>query len=237
MEALERISECLKPIYSECDRRARFARSVLAWREHWRTSASGVSTGTQQSYTQTRTTHALYELWCFIEVANALLKTGNESFVQNSLLRGSSDVPLFKGAKNYDVFYDYYNNARVLPKERLALDGIHVEWFLLNRTKYSDSIVIDTKYKSSESVNMLTTLGYMNAYQVRRGIVIFRDTLALNAFQPNRSEERFALSKFGDNGDHLLCGLQLVPAANEVGKNTEVLEKLIESVISDASIA
>jgi len=235
MELLERISECLGPIYSQCDRRARFARGVLAWREHWRMGASGVSAGTQQNYTQTRTTPALYELWCFLEVANALMRTGNESFVQNSLLRGSSEAPLFTGTNHYDVFYDYYNNAKVLPKERLALEGIHVEWFLLSKTRYSDSIVIDTKYKSSESVNFLTTLGYMNAYQVRRGIVIFRDSLAVNAFQPSRSAERFALSTFGEGDDHFLCGVQLVPAAAEVDRNAEVLEKLIATVILKGS--
>jgi hypothetical protein len=231
LSSYDKMEESIEHVYRECTHKVRFTKRVLMWREHWKETTSGFGPGSKLSFEQTRSAPALFELWCFMELANTLLALGQDSLVQCSLLRGSSENPLFHGSGNIDIYFDFHGNPQFLPTEQRVLNRVHVEWFLRNRSDYSKSVVLDTKYKASESVNHLTTLGYMSAFQVERGVVIFRDNLDLGAFKTVENDSRFALCPFGVDREKMFCALHLVPRQTETDRNALVLRKLINRVI------
>jgi hypothetical protein len=223
--------ESIEGLYRECARKVRFTKRLLVWRERWKETSSGFGPGSRLTFQQTRSAPALFELWSFMELANAFHASGRESLVQCSLLRSSNGNPTFSGANNVDIYFDFHGNPQLLPYANQVLNRVHVEWFLRNRDDYSKSIVLDTKYKASESVNHLTTLGYMSAFQVKRGVIIFRKDLDPRAFQAAESDTRFALCRFGEARQQLLCALLLIPRKEELRQNLLVLQRMIDKVV------
>ena len=217
--------------YQQHARKARFTRSLVSWREQWKIASSGFGPGARFKFKQTRYAPALFELWCFMELANTMYSTGRESLVQCSLLRGSDDTPLFRGSEGMEVFYDFHGTRQICQRNTQVLKRVHIEWLLRNRTEESKDVIIDTKYKASESINHLTTLGYMLAFQVQRGVVIFRENLDSNAFHCAEADDRFVLCRFGANREQTLCALHLVPKQTEMARNSLALQKLLDLVV------
>ena len=230
-ESLNKRNPDTERIYQEYWRKVRFAKRLLVWRERWKNTTSGFGPGAKLKFEQTRSAPALFEIWCFMELANEMFATKQAGLVQSSLLRGANDNPLFRGSGNIDVYFDFHGNPHFLPSNERVLNRIHVEWFLRNRSDYAKSVILDTKYKASESINHLTTLGYMSAFQVHRGVVIFREELDVLSYHAVEADSRFALCRFGANHEQLLCALHMVPRQSDVHDNSRVLRKLIKKVI------
>lgn len=126
---------------------------------------------------------SLYELWCFLELSRAAEIVGGEAPVQRSFLNSTREMPTFELGSNVYVYYD--NQQRKLKSMdegeefehelRRALPRTRVEWFLLNRKNYVESIVLDSKYRPGwDSREALKVLGYTLNFGVRHGAIVFR---------------------------------------------------------------
>lgn len=187
--------------------------------------------GDKFSYLQAREPAYVFEIWCFMEFANALIENGLRDVVQCSLLRAGDNAPIFQIADGLDVFYNFFGDRVKVTRRPKAFLRTHVDWFIMNRPEPRKSIIVDTKYRDWASDESLKVLGYMTDFDVDRAVIIYRGTVPKDAIKTDQPNDRFVVCRFADASQKLFCAMSLRPTEEDLEENSRVLKRLIDEVV------
>jgi hypothetical protein len=218
-------------LFGELSEGVRVCVDIARWRRQYLSFDSGLGAGDKMQYLQARDAAHLYEIWCFAEMANALVELGHQDVLQYSILRSGAQGPTFMLTDRCDAYYNFFGNRISVAKRSKIFARTHVEWFVMNRRSDRDSLVIDTKYREWSSTETLKVLGYMNDFDVNRGAVIYREEIPPGEFASGTSDGRFVVERFGPSLEKLLCVATLKPEEVETESNTAVLQRFIAEVV------
>lgn len=188
------------------------------------TNSSGIEISTNVS------TPNLYEIWAFMSLLNTMIALDCPA-IQNCFISGSTIGPLFDIKENHLVYYDnrqhsFLKNKHNFVIQPAVISGAFVEWFINNKNDYTNSYIIDTKYRSWNSSDVLKVMGYLVNFGVKNGVVVFRDKLNHKSIQGEKLFDGFYHCKSGHPHNTNLYIMSLIPTKSESNNNKERLEIL-----------
>lgn len=199
--------------------------------------------GGSLEHAESQPNYQMFELWCFMEFVRAACESGERHVVQNALLQRARPVAPMSIDDTHHVLFDISSNsfedavdvhedlARAMPSAALPL--AHPEWFVLDRERPEESIVIDTKKRVWDSGEALKVLGYMNSFGIRRGVAIFHGELgkAMN----DASSQRDGVFHFPcpDPARGSLWILRLRPSPEHQDANEAAMTQLFGELFPD----
>jgi len=190
------------------------------------TCGSGIPVATNIS------TPNLYEIWAFRSLLNCLT-ADRENVIQNCFMSSTAMGPLLKIKGSYLVYYDnrqhtFIKKSQSMVLQAAVISGSFVEWFIKNPINYSDSFIIDTKYKCWNSGDILKVMGYLVNFGIKNGVVIFRDKLNTNSIQGVKIDEGLFCCKSNLPFQSNLYIMSLLPTEDAAEENTKRLKALAD---------
>jgi len=184
---------------------------------------------------QARRTPHLFEIWCFVEFANAMIELGHPAVVQRSLLRTRSPDPLFAIGSGFQAYYNFFGDSVSMSHRPKIFKKTNVEWFIENQKEPRKSIVMDTKYRDWCSSENLKVLGYMNDFDVDQGALIYSSDLPPDEVEFDQSQDGFLVRVFGSLKERRFYILTLKPRESEMIRNKRVLRQFITEYLGVCS--
>jgi hypothetical protein len=214
----------------------RNARWALAWRRNYIDLASGFGFGARLEARQLRDPAHLYELWCFTELGDILVKAGKRKLLQRYVLARKDPESIFEGDSNMRVFYNWFGKQVALPMRSRVLPRARVEWYISTGIDEQNGIVIDTKYKELSSRDVLTVMGYMMNFGVKRGVVFCRGKVDSRMVDGESLTEGLVVGNLAGMNQGILCAVSLIPDVGAMQGNLKRLSELAKTLgLTDGS--
>lgn len=200
------------------------------WRDTYLSLATGLGPGRDLIVKGTTDVAHLYELWCFMEIANHLAARSALCVIQERPIRAGKDQLLFWSDVLGKVYYNFGGRTigRSLPRgaSKILQDSC-VEWFFV--LPDGRRAVLDTKFKAWSSRDNLSVLGYMADFSAQVGIVVFAQELRREAYaHPEVLKDDLVAVRVDGVTDGLFVACSLQPRPEFQLRNATVLSAICD---------
>lgn len=203
---------------------------ALEWRRTYIDLVSGFGVGARLSAAQLRDPAHLYELWCFSELAEVLRKAGRRKLLQRYTLRAKRCEPMFSDDGDLTVFYNWFGREVNLTLRPNLLPRAHVEWYIATGKAENQGVIIDTKYKTITSRDLLTVMGYTVNFGALSGVVVSRGEIDPRMVNGKSLVQGLIVSNLDSSKGTIFAALSLVPDETQVRANEEKLQTLAKAL-------
>ncbi len=203
----------------------RHARWLLDWRRSYTNLASGFGFGAHLSLPQLRDPAHVYELWCFSELADILVKAGRRNILQRYALRGKNTESLFQDDHGLQIYYNWFGREVTPTVRSHLLPRAHVEWYISGNGD-REGVILDTKYKELSSRDVLTVMGYMVNFGVTRGVVVSKMAVDSRLVHGEVVTDGLICGRLAGLGHGSLYAMTLVPNPRAMTENISRLTAL-----------
>jgi hypothetical protein len=215
--------------------------NLMTWRNQYLECRIWLSEELGFSLHQKSHKDRLYELFCFVELANAFGRARIGSTTQKSFISHKRKSPEFKMGSDHFVYYDNRLNKfkkcdasgvfdENITNDVPAIKNIFVEWFIQNVNDFKDSIVVDAKNGRWASREVLKVVGYMLSYGINKSVIIFKYKVNhINIGGELLGDDIIRITFPGSENKRLWI-IRLVPLENYENQNRLVLDKLVKEI-------